>query len=271
MAALVRQRHDTYEECHPHWGPAPDIIADEKRREEEEDVRLLYVAMTRAKDRLFLVGAEPKGDKFGAAPIGRIVGALGLDSFPDPGAVVAVDGLRAAVIGVPYLPGEGAEVEGGDEHPSAACRGGQAPEPACFLNLERPSAVPRQLSFSALSAYRRCPRRFYLERVLGLGPLQGRVAVAEDPDFTSPEDALLDDVESDTDGADSDAGRDVGLLVHSLLEQIDICGERPAPDALGWRAEDHAADAGLALSTSGIRRAADLVAAFWDSPVAARS
>jgi ATP-dependent helicase/nuclease subunit A len=261
MAALVRQRQDAYEECHPHWGPAPDIIADEKRHEEEEDVRLLYVAMTRAKDRLLLVGARPKGDKFEGTPIGRIVGALGLDSFPDSGAAVAVDGLRAAVVGVPYLQGELGERGGRDELPSATCVEGQAPEPVCFLSLERPGSAPRQVSFSTLSAYHRCPRRFYLERLLGLAPLQGRAAADEDDVVTGRDDALLDEIESDT-------GRDVGLLVHSLLEQIDLWGERPTPDALSAQAEEGATAAGLALSGDGIRRAADLVAAFWDSPVA---
>ena len=51
----------------------------------EEDIRLLYVAMTRAEDRLVLVGARPTGSKAEARRIGRIVTALGLDALPDPG------------------------------------------------------------------------------------------------------------------------------------------------------------------------------------------
>jgi ATP-dependent helicase/nuclease subunit A len=261
IAALVKEKQDRYEECHPHWGPALEIIADEKRREEEEDVRLLYVAMTRAKDRLFVVGARPRGDKITGTPIGKIIAGLGLDSFPDSGSTIAMDDIAAAVISVGYSIGEGEDANDQDEQAVVRCPVTHAPAPTCFLRLEKPGAVSRQISFSALSAFRRCPRRFYLERVLGLGYLLGPAAGDADPDMAGAGDSTLDDVESDT-------GRDIGLLVHALLEQSDLSGGRPASQTLRERAEAQAVADGLRLSTDGFRRVADLVAAFWDSPLA---
>jgi hypothetical protein len=261
IAAVVKEKQDRYEEFHPHWGPAPEIIADEKRREDEEDIRLLYVAMTRAKDRLFLVGARPRGDKIAGTPIGSIVAGLGLDSFPESGSAVVLDDIGAAVVSVGYSHDGDEETDAQDEQSVVQRAGEQAPEPTCFLRLEKPGVVSPRISFSALSAFGRCPRRFYLERVLGLGYLLGPAVGDADPDTARADDSPLDDVETDT-------GRDVGLLVHSLLEQIDLSGGRPALETLCEQAGAQAGAAGLALSNDGIRRAADLVGAFWDSLLA---
>ena len=75
---LKGYRSTTYESHDPCWGPAAEIAAEEQRREQEEDVRLLYVAMTRAQERLVLVGARPTKDAMEGSRIGRVVAALGL-------------------------------------------------------------------------------------------------------------------------------------------------------------------------------------------------
>ena len=93
-------RKDTYETYDPHWGPAADIAADEVRREREEDVRLLYVAMTRAQERLLLVGARPLKDSMDGSRIGRIVSALGLSEFPAGGETASLRCLSATVTGI---------------------------------------------------------------------------------------------------------------------------------------------------------------------------
>jgi ATP-dependent helicase/nuclease subunit A len=260
-AALVKGEMSGYETSDPHWGPAPEILADERRREAEEDVRLLYVAMTRAKDKLVLVGARPTGNKAGSRRIGRIVTALGLDAFPDPGGVVALDDIDTAVIGVPPDPVESHERAARDDGGAGVHRLSEAPEPPCLLDLPLPGLASRQISFSALSAFGRCPRRFYLERVLGLGFLPAWEAAGGERDTPGREETLLDDAESHT-------GRDVGLVVHTVLERIDLTAEPPAPGSLRDLAVSVAADAGLHLSRSGAERAAELVAAFWDSPLA---
>jgi len=259
-AALVRGVTSNYETSDPHWGPAPEILADEQSREEEEDVRLLYVAMTRAKDKLVLVGARPSGNKADSRRIGRIVTALGLEVFPDPGSVVTLDGIDAAVIGVPSVTVEGAGAAR-DEKGAEVCGPSEGPEPLCFLDLPLPGLASRQISFSALSAFGRCPRRFYLERVLGLGFLPAPEAPDGEGEAPGREETLLDDAESYT-------GRDVGLVVHALLERIYLAAEAPDSGSLSELVASVAADAGLRLSSGGIQRAVALVAAFWDSPLA---
>ncbi len=259
MAAFVKQRQKNYEPCHPHWGPAQEILAEEKSRDEEEDARVLYVAMTRAKDRLILAGARPNGNKVDARRIGRIIAGLGLEEFPESDSVVPLDGVGAAVIGVPYPSREREEPLALDEGPSPGCHPQVAPEPLCFLDMPVPGPASRQVSFSALSAFGRCPRRFYLERVLGLGFLPAWQAPDGEDDAPGRGETLLDD-------AESFSGRDVGLVVHALLERAELTAEPPARESLRELAMSVAADAGLRLPSGGIERAVTLAAAFWDSP-----
>jgi ATP-dependent helicase/nuclease subunit A len=261
VAAVLKEKDKNYETFAPHWGPAPEIAADEKAREREEDVRLLYVAMTRAKDRLFLVGARPSGNR--GVRISGIVAALGLQEFPESGSAIVLDDICTAVLGVPYGELESGQEPEGDES-AFACVPAEAPQPPCFLDLEVPGPASRQLSFSALAAFERCPRRFYLERVLGLGSLaspavlpDGSVADDDGPDHG---DALLDDGEAYS-------GRDLGLLVHALMERLDLTGPAPAQDGLRAGAAAVAAERGLHLPPGGIERAAVLAAAFWKSPL----
>ena len=62
IAPLLRPKKD--ERC----PPFEEIIADEERRNIEEHLRLLYVALTRAADRLIVSGVMPKARKDGADP-----------------------------------------------------------------------------------------------------------------------------------------------------------------------------------------------------------
>lgn len=62
LAPLLRPKKD---ECFP---PFEEIIGEEEERELEEHLRLLYVALTRAADRLIVSGVQPKPRKDGADP-----------------------------------------------------------------------------------------------------------------------------------------------------------------------------------------------------------
>jgi ATP-dependent helicase/nuclease subunit A len=62
LAPLLRPKKD--ERC----PPFEEIILDQERRDLEEHMRLLYVALTRAADRLIVSGAMPKARKDGADP-----------------------------------------------------------------------------------------------------------------------------------------------------------------------------------------------------------
>ncbi len=82
---LKGSRHKTYESGDLSWGPAAEIAAEETAKEREEDLRLLYVAMTRAEERLVLVGAKPAAKRLDGCRIGRIAMALGFETLPEAG------------------------------------------------------------------------------------------------------------------------------------------------------------------------------------------
>jgi ATP-dependent helicase/nuclease subunit A len=79
----------------------------------------------------------------------------------------------------------------GGSAPAGGSPGGSAP-----AGPPPPSPGPPTLSYSALAAYERCGYRFYLERVLGLEPVAGRVAGA--------------------------GALERGILAHELLERLDF-------------------------------------------------
>src|SRR6478672_5368795 len=62
MAPLLRPRKE--ERC----PPFEEIIARQEQRDLEEHMRLLYVALTRAADRLIVSGVAPKAKKDGSDP-----------------------------------------------------------------------------------------------------------------------------------------------------------------------------------------------------------
>ncbi len=282
---LKGSRRDTYEDFDLCLGPAIDIVREEEVKERQEEVRLLYVAMTRAKKRLILVGARPEDGGLEGCRLGQIVGSLGLGTIPGPGERVALPEVHASVLGMSYeqaTPSHVLEEPAGDTAaPPVDCRmppGSSPCEP-------HPVRTPRRLSFSSLSLYRDCPRRFYLERVLGLSldPSLAAGALEADPAADEPREALLDKGESGD-------GRQVGLLVHALLERSVLHGPAPSldslralatelttavsdgaaavpPSAVGTRAPGDA----ISLSAGDLERAVVLARSFWSSPVARSS
>ncbi len=187
-----------------------ELSAGEEAAELAESRRLVYVAMTRARERLIVSGAintrtTPK------APLRWLALALGLDleRMPAGETVEAVgeDGLVRVRI-------ERAADE--DETPA------EEPPPVSVYQLalslddagepERPAIpvlepleplpvaprhVPRSLSFTALALHERCPYRYLAERELGLAPVaRGGVG----------------------DGAAGLGALDVGRAVHAVLE-----------------------------------------------------
>jgi ATP-dependent exoDNAse (exonuclease V) beta subunit len=201
---------------------------DQMRIEGEEEHRLFYVAMTRAKERLVLSGAvklDPWPGPNAAEPLAWIGPGLVPDIAERAAAerdVVTLDGasigLRVAregdadaVLsdGVPSdgVPSDGvpSDAVAGDGAPSA----GFAPAP---VTAEPAPAPVSNLSYSSLGAYRRCGYRFYLERVLWLPeapPLVGQDATG-----------------AEVRAADGLTGAERGTVVHSLLERLDF--RRPA-------------------------------------------
>jgi ATP-dependent helicase/nuclease subunit A len=255
---LKGSRRKNYESRDLFCGPAAEILSDERDKALEEDVRLLYVAMTRAQERLVLVGARPGRDKSESCRIGRVVSALGLHDLPEVGAIVPLKGLDAVVVGVAPPPA-GTE---GKPRQTATPVAGDAAVTVCprFLETASRDGVPRRLSFSALAVFQRCPMQFYLERMLGLAPMP-EGPVSEDACPPAPEEVALD-------GDELRSGREVGLLVHALLERLPPDEEPPTLDSLRSAAPRSLLEGGARLSPADLERALLLTRRFWESSFA---
>ena len=173
--------------------------------EAQEERRLFYVAMTRARERLILSGAA-KLDAWDAerSPMGWIAPAV-------EGAGVVARFVRADDGGVASVAPAPASVAPAPASPSPAP---VAPSPAPAVPAEAAEAAGppvSRLSYSSLGEYARCGYRFYAQRVLGLPPL---------PEPPAPRSSALESL----------SAIERGILVHALLEKLDF--RRPvAPTA----------------------------------------
>jgi ATP-dependent exoDNAse (exonuclease V) beta subunit len=240
-----------------------DVRGERERAEQAERLRLYYVAMTRAMERLIVSGSVgPREDGAEETPIAWVLGRLGLEDevrvrgVEEPyevergGARVllridrgqpAAKPLRAPgrEAAPPLEVGQLALFEGSGE---------QLPLPAPRLRELAAIPEPRRhhvsrLSFSAISLFERCSYRYYAERVAGMRPTSWP-------------------------SAEGDGGlhaTEIGDAVHRLLERLDL--SRPAlPEALeelvrGWYP---------AIDDTELERVEALVAAFCGSDLARR-
>jgi ATP-dependent exoDNAse (exonuclease V) beta subunit len=186
-----------------------------------EERRLLYVAMTRAKERLVVSGAA-KLDRLpqNGAPMVWLGPAL----IPDVAERVdqrcgAVDGVKFTILGAQDL------------QQQAPAR--PAPPPAPVPRRPQPSAAaastghPRPavstVSYSSLGEYERCGYRFYVERVLGLPPA---------PVLAAHSAGALNATEQ-LGATERLTATDRGILVHALLEKLDFRRPRaPQPASI---------------------------------------
>ena len=275
-------RLKTLDGSRPRGALAFRALGEERlRAEAEEEARLFYVAMTRAREHLILSGAArcetwPEA-RPGGAPLAWIgpafVPDIGKRIAPDaePRTVASHDGIDVAVtVARPALLAalssgqaglRAGPVSSGCAHTalSGGARASSLPParsasvvdasgpPAALPSMPPPVAA---LSYTSLQQHTQCGYRFYLERVLGLPPtdeplrgVAGRGVAAElDP-------------------------RVRGRIVHSLLERLDLRKPDP-PDAVGVVAE--AARAGARLDDTVAEEIAGLVAGFLTSDLRAR-
>lgn len=261
---LRNSRRGTYEDSDLCWGPAGEIEEEIKNKEQAEDVRLLYVAMTRAKEQLILVGASTAGSR-GSSRMKRILEALGVDESllaEKPDIVPLETGASFLVRRICQTEGE--HVRAGTRSLDNVCASELSVCGAIPAFFPKPMTMPRprQVSFSALSLYQHCPRRFFLERVLGLGEEAGFEKMVEhEPGEAAAWERTL------SDEAERKAGIEVGLLVHALLERVAASKWGPATESLRELAESWAVAAGLSLDEAKLKRALGLTLAFWESPL----
>ncbi|MEK6277787.1 MAG: UvrD-helicase domain-containing protein [Actinomycetota bacterium] len=222
-----------------------------------EELRLFYVAATRARERLLLSGvlakSRPKEIKPGTAVAERLAHSfeipLEADSTlslpapePRPGLDASFGDAAVAVQVNRATPERVAELIRVTTAAPVLEPLGAAPPP---IVAPRAPVTPRQpLSYSALEAYRRCGYRFYMERVLDLSPV--------------------------ADGAGAAAERrerfGLGNAVHALLEwSAARRWVEPSEEVAGrfLRAE------GLDSGTGHLERARELVGGWISSPLRA--
>ena len=239
-----------------------DIAERLTAAEAAEERRLLYVAATRAEERLILSGGIDVEKWPAARPGGPVLDWLAPALLGDPAAALVAgeetitgcgDGAVAVRLVTPStLPPEAAAPS---PRARAAAPGTALPAaPKVAPAPLRPRPAERRLSYSALRDYARCPYRFYLERMLGLPRVPAPPDPAAEPAAAPPAVEPLE-------------GRVRGTLVHVLLEGLDFA--RPAaPDAAAVHAL--AAEVGVPLHDDHVPDVQRLVAAFAGSPLCAR-
>jgi ATP-dependent helicase/nuclease subunit A len=238
-----------------------ELCEERRQAQVEEEERILYVAMTRARERLLLSGA------------------IDLERWPEqkPGAP-AISWLGPALLGEPaenvqalQLPVRELEVSASDgTRVRVGCRLNAPETVGVVLHLDRllsarsddvsssligantiatgdgkqeqqhspPLDIPfgslarlDTLSYTALNELERCGYRYYLERVLGLAERHASASVGE---------LRVDD------GRDGLEARMRGTIIHRLLERLDFArGGAPSEADVAMVASEEGARVGL--------------------------
>jgi ATP-dependent helicase/nuclease subunit A len=230
-----------------------EVREAQQAEERAERLRLYYVAMTRAIDRLIVSGAiDPAKQADETTPIGWVLGRIKAAEELEAAAEAPVEiergGARLVISVDRYSPEQPATVEEAEPGQlslfEAVADGARAPAPV-LPPLEPIPAPPlhrvRRLSFSALALFERCSYRYFAERVAGLR--EGRAVGVG--------------------GFGGLVGTEIGDAVHRLLEQVDLAQPAtPEPEqARAWYPS---------VSDEELERIRVLVAAYCDSELAAR-
>jgi ATP-dependent exoDNAse (exonuclease V) beta subunit len=228
-----------------------EIAKEQDLRQDDEERRIFYVAMTRAQELLVLSGATDVERWPAEQPLGVPMNwvwrgvAPGLDS-----------GAAGSVPAVVCTPENVDELLDGRARYGETIAGEATAVPTGPLRaFERHEAAPAlpvgRLSYSGLARYRACGYRFYLERVVGLHEL---AAAGESAQVDQP-------------GADELAPLLRGTVVHELLERVDLSDPHaPSPEEVAARLESHGADA----SASAVEDVRRFVTTFLESTTCER-
>ncbi len=206
-----------------------EVRAARETEERAERLRLYYVAMTRAIDRLIVSGAADLEQPGDATPIGWVLGRIDASAeLAGPSPVeLERDDAHLLVRLDRYRPESQMLMSTKEvvvEEDGQLALFAALPEAPVEIPLALPPlpviATPplhevRRLSYSALALFERCSFRYYAERVAGMQPSDARLALP---------------------GESGLAATEVGDAVHRLLELVDL--RSPAPPDLeqvrGW-------------------------------------
>ena len=245
-----------------------EVKETRERDEEAERLRLYYVAMTRAMERLIVSGSvDRSSERDERTPIGWVLQRLDLGGELDrndaAGPIEVKRGAAGIVLRIDrsspddVVVSPAAAVETGDDGQLVLFEGGGEDIPAAAPRLRElvelpapPVARVARLSYSAISLYDRCSYRYYAERVVGMRPAPWGGA----------------------DGV-SDGGQvglhptEIGDAVHRLLELVDLTA--PTEPA---RAQLEAQVRAWYPTVSGdeLARIGELVRSYTDSTLALR-
>jgi ATP-dependent helicase/nuclease subunit A len=232
-----------------------EVRVAEKEEDKAERLRLYYVAMTRAIDRLIVSGAiDPERSQDRETPIGWVLGRLGAESeienvSSDPVELERGDArfLLAVDRWAPPLAEPEPELiitETGQLELFAELPTEPAPRGYRLPELPPLPAPPlhkvKRLSYSALALFERCSYRYYVERVAGLREERGTVP-----------------------GAHGLKATEIGDAVHRLLEIVDLSAPAPPDVELvrTWYA---------AVTDEEVARISAFVDSYCESELAAR-
>ncbi len=218
-----------------------------KEKQLAEEKRLLYVAMTRARDHLILAGGyvppkEPKIDKAGC-PMDWLLGVLNQEAdLPEPGSSIEVQ-LGDSSVRICVDPDEGTvappparrslieryfeQIAAGEPVPVPDSET-QRLLPEVRRALQRiasrppaePHSPPAELSVSQLMLLEECPYKFFLREIANLPDWEVMKRLGLCPDVAP--DAERFPLETQTQFSPGVGGRRFGELVHACLEQIDF-------------------------------------------------
>jgi ATP-dependent helicase/nuclease subunit A len=248
-----------------------DLCRERQQREAQEEERILYVAMTRARERLLLSGSidfERWPRREPPTPISWLAPALA-EELPELARAgqAPVHDLRVGADGSVRVrcrlntPGTMGTVLASDQ-PSAppdaldataaAPRGGNETEESRWTDESLGPGSPAReslssLSYTALSELERCGYRYYLERELGI-----------------PEDRAAARAPAGERGLEARAR---GTLIHRLMESLDFARARPVSSA---EVGGVARELGLRVAPAEREEIAALIARAGDAGPAAR-
>lgn len=257
----------------PAFDYAP-LLAERGLAEGQEEDRILYVAMTRAREILLLSGAASferwPEDVPGCPPIAwiapaliedlpaRLAGAAATDAERGRPALALSTPLLEPVLPVEARPPVAPQasdrkdllVENGQaQAPVAAQDAASARAHTRYIVRPHQPEVGAALSYTALSELERCGYRYYLERVLRLSQRPPATRSAPSP-RSMP-----------------DRARTVGALTHRMMERLDFSGARDPGHEEVLAA---AAQMGVQVDASACREIASMLAGLRETPLGRR-